>query len=302
MEQIKVSFLGTGNAIPSIKRNHTAIFNQLFGKGILVDCGEGTQRQFMQAKISHNKIDKILITHWHGDHILGLPGLLQTMAMEDYRKELEIYGPKGTKKAFNEIKKMLGSSSQELKIRVIEIQKQGKIIDNENYVVECASLKHGTPCLGYSIKIKDKRRINKKSISKFKLPNSPILKKLQLGKNIVVDGKKIEAKKATFLEKGKKITFILDTHRTESATKLAKDSDLLICESTFLENEREKADEALHLTAKDAATIAKKSKSKKLALVHISQRYENQIDSVKEEANKVFKNTIIPVDLESLEI
>src|SRR3989344_5903298 len=96
MEKIKITFLGTGNAVPTEKRNHTAILLNYKSENILIDCGEGTQRQFKYAKLSPNKITKLLITHWHGDHVLGIPGLFQTLAMNDYQKTLEVYGPQKT--------------------------------------------------------------------------------------------------------------------------------------------------------------------------------------------------------------
>ena len=104
-EKIKITFLGTSGAIPSIERNHTAVLLSYKSENILVDCGEGTQRQFKYAKLSPNKVTKLLITHWHGDHVLGIPGFLQTLAFSDYKKTLEVYGPVGTKKfmeLFNE--------------------------------------------------------------------------------------------------------------------------------------------------------------------------------------------------------
>src|SRR3990167_6903663 len=106
MEKIRVTFLGTGNAIPTEKRNHTAILLQYKNENILIDCGEGTQRQFKIAKLSSNKLTKILLTHWHGDHVLGLPGLFQTLHMDDYQKTLEIYGPKRTEQFIEELKKL----------------------------------------------------------------------------------------------------------------------------------------------------------------------------------------------------
>ncbi|HVY01626.1 MAG TPA: ribonuclease Z [Candidatus Nanoarchaeia archaeon] len=301
METAKITFLGTANAVPTKLRNHTSIFIQLSGEGILVDCGEGTQRQFMASEISHSKITHILLTHWHGDHVLGLPGLIQTLALEGYSKTLHIHGPKGTEKFVTEMKPFLGSSAEKLQMKVHEI-KSGVVLETKDFVINAAEMNHGIPCLGYSLTLKEKRRIKKSSISKYKLPNSPLLKDLQEGKDIVWQGKKISSKANTYVEESKKITVILDTAYNNNALELAKDSDILICESTFTEKEREKASEAHHLTAKDAATIAKKSKSKKLALTHISQRYEHNTKFIEQEAKSIFKNTFLPKDLDVVEI
>lgn len=301
MDTAKITFLGTANAVPTKLRNHTSIFVQIINEGILIDCGEGTQRQFMAAEIPHSKITHILLTHWHGDHVLGLPGLIQTLSLEGYSKTLHIHGPKGTERFVNELKPFLGSAADKVQIKVHEI-KSGIVLETKDFTINAAEMNHGIPCLGYSITLKEKRRIKKSSIIKYKLPNSPLLKDLQEGKDIIWQGKKISAKTNTFLEESKKITVILDTAYTENAVQLAKDSDLLICESTFTEKERQKAIEACHLTSSDAAKIAKKSKSKRLALTHISQRYEHNTKFIEQEAKAVFKSIFLPKDLDVVEI
>lgn len=297
MEKIKINFLGTGNAIPTEKRNHTSILLTYKNENILIDCGEGTQRQFKLAKISPSKITKILLTHWHGDHVLGLPGLLQTLAMNDYQKTLEIYGPVGTQKNINLLNEIFRF---QIKIKVKEVK--GKIFENEEFYLEALPMKHGTPSLAYSFAIKEKLRLDRKKIEKLKLPNSPILKKLQEGEDISFNGKKIKSKDVSYKELGRKVSFILDTSINENAVKIAEESDLLICEASFTEEEKKLSEEYLHLTAKDAATIAKKSKSEKLILTHISQRYEHNTNPILHEAKKVFKNVSLAKDFDVLEI
>ena len=163
-------------------------------------------------------------------------------------------------------------------------------------------MSHGTPTLAYSFTIKDKLRLDKKKIKKLKLPNSPLLAKLQSGEDIIFNKKKVKAKDVTYKEEGKKLAIILDTSMNANIEKIAKNSDLLITESTFLDKEAEKAKEYKHLTAKQAAEIAKKAKAKKLILTHISQRYEHNLPEVEREARKVFKNTLVVKDLDSVEI
>jgi ribonuclease Z len=298
MEKIEVTFLGTGNAVPTEKRNHTGILVSFKDENILVDCGEGIQRQFKIAKISPAKLTRILITHWHGDHILGLPGLLQTLAMSGYQRALKIYGPKGTNYFMHIIKSLVGNFH--INIEVHEVS--GLFVNDKDFSINAEEMTHDTPCNAYSIILKDKFRLDKKKVEKLKLPNSPLLGELQNGRDIVFNGKKIKAKSITFLDEGKKISFVLDTLLSSKVIEFAKDSDLIVSEATFSKEEEEKAKEYRHLTSEDAATIAKKSKSKKLILTHISQRYEHIPEVIEKEAKKIFKNTSLVKDFDVIEV
>ena len=294
MEPITITFLGTGNAVPTKLRNHTAILIEFLNEHVLLDCGEGTQRQFKIAGISPAKLTRLLITHWHGDHVLGIPGLFQTLAMSEYQKTLDIHGPRGTQRFLHAIEELF----RDFKINTRVSESESIVVDTPEFQIEAKSLPHGPPTLGYSIALKDRRHLDKAKIQKLKLPNSPLLGQLQKGKDIMVKGKKVKAKDVSYIEKGKKVVVILDTGMTDSAVQLAQDADLLICESTFSQEETEKAREYKHLTAVDAATIAKKAKVKSLILTHISQRYEHSPRIIEKEAKKIFKNTKIVKDFD----
>lgn len=297
MEQITLNFLGTGNAVPTKLRNHTGILLTYKDENMLFDCGEGMQRQFRYAQLSPTKITRLFITHRHGDHILGIPGLLQTLAMSDYTKTLKVYGPPGTKKLFSLMEEMLLHIRIHLEVHEI---KEGIVFENKDFKVEAKAMSHGIPCFAYAFILKEKVRLDKKKIQKLKLPNSPLLGQLQAGQDIIHNGKKIKAKSVSYTEKGKKIAIILDTEMNPATIELAKDADLLITESTFANEEEERAKEYKHLTAKQAATIAKKAKAKSLILTHISQRYEHSLHIIEKEARKVFKNTQIVKDLDTI--
>ena len=299
MKTIKVTLLGTGNSTPTKERNHTAILIEYFGEMILVDCGEGTQRQFRRANINPCKITKILITHLHGYHVLGLPGLLETLGMSNYSKTLEIYGPRGTQRHIHSLQELYGKFR--LSLRVYEIESE-IFLKTKDFELHSRPMSHGIPTNAYSFVLKDKLRLDKKKIKKLKLPNSPLLGELQRGKDITFKGKKISAKSLTYAEEGKKITIILDTGLNAHAIDLAKESNLLICESTYSHEDEQTALEYKHLTSVQAATIAKKSKSQKLLLTHISQRYEHALQVLEKQACKIFKNTKIAKDLEVVEI
>ncbi len=298
----KITFLGTGQAIPTAKRNHTSILLSYDNENILFDAGEGAQRQMRKARTNPSKITRIFITHWHGDHVLGIPGILQTLKLSKYNKTLYIYGPKGTKKFMKLIMSMFVKVGK-IKIQIKEITTPGIILETSKFKITTEKMFHGTPTLAYSFIEKQKLRLDKNKLKKLKLPaRSPLLKKLAQGKNIKIKGKTIKASSLTYKQASKKITIILDTKENKNAYKLAKNSDLLICESTYSNAEKDLASKYKHLTSAQAANIAKKSKSKKLILIHLSQRFEKNDEKVLQQAKKVFKNTTIAKDLDKIEI
>ncbi len=296
---IKITFLGTSDQIPSAQKNHTSVHLNYKGENILIDCGEGTQRQFRKAKLNPCKIDKILITHWHGDHVFGLPGFLSTLALSGYNKKLVIYGPKRTKIFVRELLKVF-NFERKYEIEVKEIS--GKFFEADEFFLEAKSMEHGIPCNAYCFVKKDKIRIDKEKLKKTKLPSGPLIQKLKQGKNISYNGKKYLPKDLTYLEKGKKISFVFDTRLNKKIVPFVKDSDLLICESSYGSELEEQAKKHLHLTSVQAAEIAKKSKSKKLILTHISQRYDKNLKKILQESKKVFKNSVLAKDLDCFEV
>ncbi len=297
--KIKINFLGTSAQIPTEKRNHTGILLTYNEENILIDCGEGIQRQFRIAKLNPCKITKILITHWHADHVLGIPGILSTLALSGYNKTLHIYGPKNTKQFMNELLKVF-NFQQKYKIEIHEINSSGVFFEAKEFQLESESMQHGIPTNAYSFVIKNKIRINKEKLKKSKIPFGKHLSELQKGKNIKIGNKTFKAKDLTYSEKGKKISIVLDTLHNNKIEKFAKDSDILICESSFGNDLEEHAKEHLHLTAFQAGQIAKKSKSKKLLLTHISQRYETRLNELLKDAKKNFKNTQIINDFDEV--
>ena len=296
---IQVTFLGTGSAIPNAKKNHSGFLIKSERENILIDCGEGIQRQFKKAEENMQRLTKILITHWHEDHTLGLAGLLKTMGMNNYAQTLHIYGPRFTREKIHLFQEIY--SRYKINLEVHEIS-QGTIYEDKQIKIEAFPMDHGIPTLAYSIELKEQRRIDKSKLTKLKLPNSPLIGQLQQGKDIKHNGKTIKAKDITYIQSGKKLTIILDTALNPNCIELAKNSDLLICESTYSAEEQEKATEYKHLTTIQAAEIAKKAKVKQLALVHISQMHMHHLDKLAKEAKKIFKNASIPEDFDILEI
>ncbi len=290
---MEIAFLGTSSMVPTKERNPPAILISYGSEGILVDCGEGTQRQMKITGIKLTRITKILISHWHGDHVLGLPGLIQSLGASDYNNTLKIYGPKGTKKHFDAMTEAF-VFDRKVKMEVKEVSK-GSFFEDDDFLLEALPLEHGLPTLGFNFIEKDKRKIDLKQIKKLGIPEGPLLGKLQDGKTIMWKGKKIKPEKTTSLDKGKKITIVTDSSLCNNCYNLAKNADLLVCESTYSSKLEKKGEEYKHLTSKQAAQIANTSNVKKLVLTHFSARYKNTLE-IEEDARNVFDNTVCAKD------
>ena len=297
--KIEIVFLGTGSAVPTLRKNHPAILLRYKDENILFDCGEGTQRQFRKAGLNPCKLTRLFISHWHGDHILGIPGLLQTLMLNNYNKTLEIYGPLGTQSFMSKILSMFVLRG-DIHVNIHEIS-AGKVLETSDFEIYSEQMDHNTVCLAYRFVEKDKIRIDKNKLKKLKIGNSPLLKELKSGKDIVINGKKIKAKNITYLEKGKKLGFVFDTRINKNIYKIAKDADLFVCEATYFDEE-ELAKEYMHLTATQSADIAKKSKAKKLFLIHLSQKYDNKENKILQLVKKHFKNSAVAHDLIKVEV
>ena len=297
---MEITFLGTSSAVHSYERNHPSIALKAFGDVMLFDCGEGTQRQLIYARVSPMKISKIFITHFHGDHILGLPGLLQSMNFRGRDTKLTIYGPKGLNILKDAIFS-LGYCKIEFPIEFIEIE-SGIVEETEEYIIKSQKVNHRVPCLAYSIEeIKKPRFLREKAIE-LGVPVGPDFGRLHNGEEIEIDGRVIKPEQVLGPpRKGRKITYSGDTTPCEEMIELAKDSTLLIHESTYVNEDKDKAEERFHSTSSDAALIAKESNSKQLILTHISTKYQST-DLLLNEALEIFENTEIAKDLKKIEL
>lgn len=296
---MEIVFLGTSCMQPTKERNHSSFLLSFNQENILFDCGEGTQRQLRIAGLKPAKISKLLISHWHGDHVFGISGLLSSMGADQYAKKLQIFGPKGSKKYLEHLLKSFAAKDI-IDFEVHEV-KSGKIFENEDFELEAYPLQHSTDTIGFVFHEKDRLRINMAKADKLGLKEGPLMGKLQQGKDIEWNGKKIKAKDVTYFVKGRKIGYIADTLPCMGADKIAKDCDLLISEGTHLSDIGEKTEKYMHLSVKDAALIASKNNAKKLVITHISPRYKS-ISDIVEEANNFFPNTIIAADLMRIKV
>jgi len=296
---MQIIFLGTSSMVPTKDRNQSGVLISYDQNGILVDCGEGTQRQLKIAGIPITKITKILITHWHGDHVFGLPGIISTLGASEYTKTLEIYGPKDTEKHFKAMFEAF-VFDRKIEIKIMEI-KEGKFFENNDFYLESYGLNHGIETLGYNLVEKDKRNIDVKKTEKLGIPHGPLLGQLQNGKTIEFKGEKIAADDVSNIKKGKKISIISDTAPCSNCYKLAKDADLLISEATYSSKLEEKGQEHGHMTAKQAALIASQSNVKRLILTHLSARYKTKHE-VEEDALDYFKEVEVAEDFMKIKL
>ncbi len=296
---MEIIFLGTSCMIPTKERNTSALLLSYNEENILVDCGEGTQRQLRIAGIKPTKITKILISHWHGDHVLGLPGLLQTLGASEYLGKLMIYGPKGSK-AY--VEKMMNAFvfSNKVNFEVVDIAKR-IFFENEEFMLEAFQLDHSIDCIGFNFIEKDRLKIDTKKTKRLGIPDGPLLGELQKGKEVMFKGKKILPDEVTFKVEGKKISIIADTVLTENCVEFAKGADMLICESVYDSTHENKAEEYKHLTAKQAGQIANQANVKQLVLTHFSQRYKNT-QEIEEDARLVFDKIICAEDFMRLKL
>lgn len=296
-ESLKIIILGTSGGIPTVERNLPAIAIKKDREIILFDCAESTQRQMGKAKLSVSRISKIFVTHLHGDHIMGIPGILQTLSLLNRNKPLYLFGPNGLMDFITAIKKTV-EFTLTFDIYVKEAA-EGVIYETNDYYIECVKTRHTNSSFAYAFVEKDRPgKFHPNKALALRIPMGPLWKKLQQGETIILsEGRKIEPSEVADPPKpGRKIVYSGDTAPCESVKKISKNATLLIHESTYGDDLEEKAFETNHSSASQAAKIAEESSVQKLLLTHISQRYSNPKELL-EQAQKIFQNTIIAEDL-----
>jgi ribonuclease Z len=297
---MELIFLGTSSALPTNKRNHSAIALKAFGEVMLFDCGEGTQRQMARLKLSPMKINQIFITHLHGDHFLGLPGMIQSMAFRGRKDPLHIYGPEGMIKTVENIKN-LGYYSLSFPIQVYEII-EGVIAETSEYIIKCCLMQHSIPNLAYSVEEKRSPKFQKEKAIELGLKPGPDFGKLQRGVSIEVNGKTINPEQVLGDERrGRKIVYSGDTKPCPEMVQFALQADVLIHESTFESSQEDKALKTGHSTTTHAAMIAKEAEVSQLILFHMSTRYRDS-DTLKKEAKHIFDKVKVAEDFMIFEV
>jgi len=300
---LRVAFLGTAGSIPTLQRSLPAIAVQRKGELILFDCGEGAQRQMIKAGISFHRKTKVFITHMHGDHVLGLPGLFQTMSLLDRERKLEVYGPPGIK-AFVEATQQIVQFTRTFPIEVFEIENAHVICDEKEYEVHAIWVDHVIPSLAYALTEKTRPgKFHPKKAMALGVPEGPLWSKLQHGSAVELpNGRVVNPKEVLGPPRpGRKIVYTGDTRFVKNLAEFAENADLLIHDATFDDELWEKAREDGHSTPSQAAQTAKKAEAKRLVLTHISARYKDS-SLLLEQAKKVFPCVDVAEDFMKISI
>ncbi len=299
---LKVTFLGTSGTVPSVNRNPSSIFVQYGGHRFLFDCGEGTQRQMMMARVGFRNLDNIFITHLHTDHFIGIFGLLETMSLNDRNKELTVYSPRA--EVLKALFDIFGYDGLSYPVRVREL-KDGEDVRFRDFKVVAFKTEHIVPSVGYALIENDRRgKFDREKAEKvLGIPPGPLYSKLAKGESIVWRGELITPDMVLGEKrKGRKIVYTGDTRPTERTIRIAEGADLLIHDASFREELKDWAVESGHSTAREAAEVARMAGVKKLVLTHISTRYAKDPSPLLDEAMQVFDDVIVAEDFMTLEV
>ena len=298
---MKMVFLGTSAAQPTERRGLSCICLEKEGEILMFDAGEAAQISYMKSGLGWNKKMKLFVTHLHGDHCVGILGLLQTMAMRNRTEPLEVFGPSG-------IEEFIGANIKVLNFGLsfpvlITTIKEGKIFEDNTFSIYAHKANHSIVAYSYMFEEKDKPgRFSVENAKKLGIPEGELWKKLQNGNEIKINDKIINPDQVLGEKReGKKIGFSGDTMPTKELEKFFEGCDFLVFDSTFLEEEKQKALDTCHSTAKQAATLAKNSNVKNLVLTHFSARYKDEKQHLAEAA-KIHNSVITARDLLEIEI
>jgi ribonuclease Z len=300
----EIVFLGTSASAPSIHRGLSAQVVKHDEHRFLVDCGEGTQRQILQSGLGFKRLNKVLITHGHLDHILGLGGLLSTFMRWEAISEIEIYGGRSALDRIHDLLYgvVLRGVRPPIELRLMEI-KPGVIFDERDFSVTAFPVTHrGPDCFGYLFEEKARRPFLPEKAESLAIPPGPWRRDLVAGQTVTLpDGRQIDPEQVLGPERpGTRLVHVGDVGRTDSLEDFVRDADTLVIESTYLEEEAELATQFAHLTAYQAARLAYQANVKHLILTHISRRYRER--DVLAEAQAVFPNSTVARDFDAYQI
>lgn len=291
---LDVLFLGTAGSSPTARRGLPATLVRRGGDRLLIDCGEGTQRQLVRS-VGLIELEEIFLTHFHADHVLGLPGMLKTFGLRQRERPLTIYGPSGLKRLFDALHPVVGRTK--FPVDLVELEPNDELT-RDGYRIAAFAVDHGVRALGYAL-VEDPRpgHLDPKLAKELGVTPGPDFGRLVRGET--VNGVRPEQVMGE-TRRGRRVVLTGDTAPTEMTRLVAFEADLLVHEATFLEDEAERAAETRHSTARGAAEIAAGADVQMLALTHVSPRYAG--GELRDEARASFANTVVPRDFDRIEV
>ncbi len=293
---LSLTFLGTGAACPTVDRNVTAHALHREGEVLLFDCGEGTQRQMMRYGVGFS-FRELFVTHFHSDHILGLPGLIRTMGLLDRTEPVTVYGPRGAPRILGDLLKV-GVERNKFPVEIVEIQ-AGDRLSREQYDLEIFPTEHRAGSIGFAL-VEHLRlgRFDPELARTLGVPEGPLWGRIHKGERVTLgDGRTVGPEELVGPTRpGRKVVITGDTRPTEAVREAARGADLLVHDATFGDDEQPRAVETGHATAREAAELARDAGVRRLALTHISARYTREAPELLAEARQAFPDTLVARD------
>jgi ribonuclease Z len=298
--ELDVVFLGTSGSVPTAQRGPTSLLVRRGGERLLLDCGEGTQRQLLRSGIGLVELREVFLTHFHADHYLGLPGMLKTFSLRGRELPLTIYGPPGLGELMGGLKRIFGKLAYPLELEEIH---PGDALERGEYRLVAFPVRHGVPGLGYAL-VESPRpgRFDVEKARSLGVPEGPLWGVLQRGETVSLDGGGTVRPEQVLgpPRSGRKVVVAGDTSPARSVLETAIEADLLVHEATFSADEKVRAEETGHSTAADAAELARVAGVRMLALTHLSNRYFGP--EIQREARAVFPDTVVPRDFDIIDV
>lgn len=298
-----LTFLGTSASVPSAERNHPALLVEAAGERMLIDCGEGTQRQLLRSGAGFRRLDRILLTHGHLDHVLGIPGLFSTLGLRQTFDVMTIHGGPGT---LDIVIRMLaglwGAGRAPIAVEFAPLA-EGRVIDAGDFTIDCFAVRHrDTDSFGFSLQSPARRHLLPDRLAALGVPDGPLRGELAAGRPVIIEGGRTIDPEDVLGPPGggKKLVVIGDTETTDGLSEHVADADLLVIEATFLDRDAPTARDYGHLTAAEAARFAAANNVQRLVLTHLSGRYEDE--AILAEAAKIFPNVRIAADFDRLAV
>jgi ribonuclease Z len=290
--------LGTASQAPTRHRNHNGYLLRWDGEGVLFDPGEGTQRQLTFAGVSAAAVTRICITHFHGDHCLGLPGVIMRLALDQGRLPVPVHYPASGQQYFDRLR--LASAGQEWVPVDGRPATAAGVVHDDGFVLRCAPLLHRVESFGWRVEEPDGRRMLPDRLAAAGVVGRDVARLLREGA-LDIDGRTIRLDDVSEPRRGQSFAFVMDTAWCAGALELAEGVDLLVCESTFLSSEQEMATKYGHLTAREAGRLAALAGARRLVLTHFSRRYSD-IGAFEREAREEFDDVIVANDLDRIAV